>query len=103
MILVWGPCQASTSAALPTATMRSRSTAKDSACGRVLSTVQIFALVIIRSAAGLLWAKLNALQNNIVIRTPGIKTENAARFRACWTRPGLKAGEEFTEINRHDQ
>src|SRR5947209_6312958 len=37
--------------------MRSRSTANDSASGRVLSTVKILALVIIRSAAGLLWAR----------------------------------------------
>src|SRR4029077_15428667 len=48
-----GPCHVSTSAALPTATIRSPSTASASACGRVLSTVQIFALVTIRSAAGL--------------------------------------------------
>src|SRR5215831_1699151 len=54
---VWGPCHVSTSVELPTATMRSPSTASASAWGRVLSTVQIFALVIMRSAAGFICPK----------------------------------------------
>src|SRR5437660_9081753 len=41
--------------------MRSRNIATDSACVRVLSPVQMLALVMIRSAAGLVWEKADTV------------------------------------------
>src|SRR4029077_706173 len=87
-----GPCHVSTSAALPTATIRSPSTASASACGRVLSTVQIFALVMIRSAAGLdcAWSselKRTSAQNADALRRISVTHRIQLSFSPLELRP----------------
>src|SRR5256885_11763248 len=77
---VLGPRQLSTSELEPTATMRSPRTATACAVGLDLSTVQTFALVMMRSAAGRDWAAAGCGEIQA-------GTENRGRekgFILCW-------------------